>query len=132
MSAQELKRDLLPDADSGVQILGNTVTVSVDRPLGTAHPRHPDILYPVNYGYVPGILAPDGEEQDAYILGVDRPLEVFSGKVIAIIHRWDDVEEKWVVAPEGLRFTKAEIESAVSFQEQYFQSEIISVEGGTG
>ena len=132
MSAQELKRDLLPDADSGVQILGNTVTVTVDRPLGTAHPRHPDILYPVNYGYVPGILAPDGEEQDAYILGVDRPLEVFSGKVIAIIHRWDDVEEKWVVAPEGLRFTKAEIESAVSFQEQYFQSEIISVEGGTG
>ena len=132
MSAQELKRDLLPDADSGVQILGNTVTVTVDRPLGTAHPRHPDILYPVNYGYVPRILAPDGEEQDAYILGVDRPVEVFSGKVIAIIHRWDDVEEKWVVAPEGLRFTKAEIESAVSFQERYFQSEIISMEGGTG
>lgn len=132
MSAQELKRDHPPDVDNRVPVLGTTVTVTVDRPLGTAHPRHPDILYPVNYGYVPGILAPDGEEQDAYILGVDRPLEVFSGKVIAIIHRWDDVEEKWVVAPEGLRFTKAEIESAVSFQEQYFQSEIISVEGGTG
>ena len=132
MSAQELKRDLLLDADSRDPVLGNTVTVIVDRPLGTAHPRHPDILYPVNYGYVPGILAPDGEEQDAYILGVDRPVEVFSGKVIAIIHRWDDVEEKWVVAPEGLRFTKAEIESAVSFQERYFQSEIISMEGGTG
>ena len=132
MSAQELKRDHLPDVDSRSPVLGTTVTVTVDRPLGTAHPRHPDILYPVNYGYVPGILAPDGEEQDAYILGVDRPLEVFSGKVIAIIHRWDDVEEKWVVAPEGRRFTKAEIESAVSFQEQYFHSEIISVEGGTG
>lgn len=125
MSAQELKRDLLPDADSGVQILGNTVTVTVDRPLGTAHPRHPDILYPVNYGYVPGILAPDGEEQDAYVLGVDRPVVSFSGRVIAIIHRWDDVEDKWVVAPEGLRFTKAEIESTVSFQEKYFRFETI-------
>ena len=125
MSAQELKRDLLPDADSGVQILGNTVTVTVDRPLGTAHPRHPDTLYPVNYGYVPGILAPDGEEQDAYILGVDRPVVSFSGRVIAIIHRWDDVEDKWVVAPEGLRFTKAEIESTVSFQEKYFRFETI-------
>ena len=125
MSAQELKRDLLLDADSRDPVLGNTVTVIVDRPLGTAHPRHPDILYPVNYGYVPGILAPDGEEQDAYILGVDRPVVSFSGRVIAIIHRWDDVEDKWVVAPEGLRFTKAEIESAVSFQEQYFRFETI-------
>lgn len=113
-------------------MLGSIVTVIVDRPLGSCHPDHNDIVYPVNYGFIPGILAPDGEEQDAYILGVDRPVFSFSGKVIAIIHRWDDVEDKWVVAPEGLRFTKAEIESAVSFQEQYFRSDIISMEGGTG
>ena len=69
-------------------------------------------------------MAPDGEEQDAYILGVNEPVKEFTGKVIAIIHRFDDVEEKWVVAPENITFTKEEIEKQVHFQEQYFQSEI--------
>ena len=105
-------------------MLGSTVTVVVDRPLGTCHPSHPDIVYPVNYGYVPGRMAPDGEEQDAYILGVDRPISAFTGQVIAIIHRWDDVEEKWVVAPEGMTFSKEQIEESVAFQERYFRSEV--------
>ena len=109
-------------------MIGKTVKVIVDRPLGTCHPRHPDIVYPINYGYVPGVIAPDGEEQDAYILGVDFPAEQLTGRVIAIIHRWDDVEEKWVVAPEGMTFTKDEIENRVAFQERYFRSEIISLE----
>ena len=106
-------------------MLGKTVTVTVDRPLGSYHPEHADMYYPINYGYIEGIIAPDGEEQDAYILGVDVPVEQFTGKIIAIIHRFDDVEEKWVVAPEGRSFTKGEIAEAVQFQEQYFQSEII-------
>ncbi|MBQ7800717.1 MAG: inorganic pyrophosphatase [Oscillospiraceae bacterium] len=105
-------------------MIGKTVTVTVDRPLGSYHPRHPDIYYPINYGFVEGILAPDGEEQDVYILGVDFPIETFTGKVIAIIHRQDDVEDKWVVAPEDMTFTKEEIEAAVHFQERYFDSEI--------
>ena len=105
-------------------MIDKTVTVTVDRPLGSYHPKHPDIYYPINYGYIEGILAPDGEEQDAYILGVDIPVETFTGTVIAIIHRFDDVEEKWVVAPEGMTFTKAEIETLTRFQEQYFDSEI--------
>ena len=125
MRTHELKRNHLLDADGRVSVLGKTVTVIVDRPLGTAHPRHSDILYPVNYGYVPGTIAPDGEEQDAYILGVDQPVDVFTGSVIAIIHRWDDVEEKWVVTSKGMSFTKEEIENSVAFQERYFHSEVI-------
>ena len=105
-------------------MIGKTVTVTVDRPLGTFHPKHPDLYYPINYGYIAGIIAPDGEEQDAYILGVDDPVQSFTGTVIAIIHRFDDVEEKWVVAPEGQTFTKAEIEQLTHFQEQFFLSEI--------
>ena len=70
------------------------------------------------------MLAGDGEEQDAYILGVAQPVETFVGKVVAIIHRFDDVEEKWVVAPEGVSFTKEEIMRQVAFQEQYFRTEI--------
>ena len=86
-------------------MIGATVTVTVDRPLGSYHPEHKDMYYPVNYGYIKGITAPDGEEQDAYILGVDKPVSEFTGQVIAIVHRYNDVEEKWVVAPEGKVFS---------------------------
>ena len=105
-------------------MLGETVTVLIDRPLGTCHPKHKDIFYTVNYGYIPGVMAADGEEQDAYVLGVNEPLQEFTGVIIAIIHRFDDVEDKWVVAPEGVKFSKEEILEQVKFQEQYFQSEI--------
>ena len=106
-------------------MLGKTVKVVIDRPLGSCHPQYKDLLYTVNYGYVPGVMAPDGKEQDAYILGVDVPVTEFTGRVIAVIHRADDVETKWVVAPEGLRFTREEIAGAVAFQERYFQSEVV-------
>ena len=69
-------------------------------------------------------MAPDGEEQDAYILGVEEPVESFTGKLIAVIHRLDDVEDKWVVAPEDRSFTEPEIREQVRFQEQYFHSRI--------
>ncbi len=105
-------------------MIGKTVTVFVDRPLGSCHPNHPDIVYPINYGYIPGIPAPDGEEQDAYILGVNIPVKEFSGQVIAIIHRRDDVEDKWVVAPENSHFSMDEIRDFTRFQEQYFDIEI--------
>lgn len=105
-------------------MIGKIVKVTVDRPLGSYHPEHKDMYYPINYGYIEGIIAPDGEEQDAYILGVNTPVKEFTGKIIGVIHRNDDVEEKWVVAPEGIFFTKEEIFESVKFQEQYFQSEI--------
>ena len=106
-------------------MIGDIVTVTVDRPLGSFHPEHKDMYYPVNYGYIEGVIAPDGEEQDAYILGVDKPVERFTGKIIAIVHRHDDVEEKWVVCPEDASYTKEEIMELIRFQEQYYQSEII-------
>jgi len=104
-------------------ILGNIVTVTVDRPLGTYHPRHRTIFYTVNYGYIEGFIGGDGHEQDAYILGVNVPVKEFTGKVIAVIHRLNDVEDKWVVAPEGMCITKEEIKMAVNFVEQFYQTE---------
>lgn len=104
--------------------IGDIVTVTVDRPLGTYHPKHKEIHYSVNYGYIKGIIAPDGEEQDAYILGVNQAVQEFTGKIIAIIHRFDDVEEKWVVAPTNLSFSKYEIAEQVRFQERFFKTEI--------
>ena len=90
-------------------MIGTIVKVVVDRPLGTCHPKYPDLIYPVNYGYVPGVMAPDGEEQDAYLLGLDGPVARFTGELIAVIHRLDDQEDKWVVVPAGMRFTREEI-----------------------
>ena len=69
-------------------------------------------------------MAPDGEEQDAYILGINYPIKEYTGKVIAIIHRYDDIEEKWVVAPENMSFTSEEIMRQVNFQERFFKSKV--------
>ena len=105
-------------------MLGKVVKVIVDRPLGTYHPKYKDLFYSVNYGYVEGIIATDGEEQDAYILGVNEPIKEFTGKVIAVIHRFDDVEEKLVVVPSDVSLTKEEIMRQVYFQERFFKIEI--------
>lgn len=106
-------------------MIGKIVTVTIDRPMGSYHPVHKSLYYPINYGYVKGIIAQDGAEQDAYVIGVDVPVKEFTGKVVAIIHRNDDVEEKWVVCPMDMTFTKEEIEEQVEFQEQFFDSIII-------
>ena len=106
-------------------IIGTTVTVTVDRPLGSYHPEYKDMYYPINYGYIEGVMAPDGEEQDAYVLGVNEPVCKFTGKIIAIVYRKDDIEEKWVVVPDGVTFSKEEIRRQIHFQEQYFDSEIV-------
>jgi inorganic pyrophosphatase len=106
-------------------MIGKVVKVIVDRPLGSSHPEHRDLIYNVNYGYIPGFLAPDGEEQDAYVLGVDEPISEFVGRVIAVIHRLNDVEDKWVVAPENKAFSKDEIADLVAFQEKFFDIEIL-------
>ncbi len=105
-------------------MIGPTVTVIVDSPLGSYHPKHRDIYYPVNYGYIEGTLAADGEEEDAYILGVDKPLSSFTGHVIAIIKREDDVEHKWVVVPDGVSLSVHQIKEMTYFQEKYFKSTI--------
>ena len=103
-------------------MLGKIVTVKVDRPLGTIHPNHEDIVYTVNYGFIEGIISEyDHEELDAYILGVDEPVKEFTGKVIAIIKRKND-EEKLIVSNKS--FSKKEILKAVNFQEKYFESTI--------
>lgn len=108
------------EADEYIENL-KTVTVTVDRPLGSFHPNYKDLFYPINYGYIEGLITDDCEEQDAYILGVNKPINIFVGEIIAIIHRLNDVEDKWLVAPKDMKFTTQEIEEQVRFQEQYFE-----------
>lgn len=104
--------------------LGKTVSISIDRPIGSVHPKHDDIVYPINYGFIPNVLGGDGEELDVYLLGVAAPVKEYTARIIGIVHRHNDVEDKLVAAPEGMNFTAEEIIEAVRFQEQYYDSEI--------
>ncbi|MEG0771079.1 MAG: inorganic diphosphatase [Clostridia bacterium] len=105
--------------------LGKVVTVKIDRPIGYVHKKEKySLTYPINYGYIPDVIGGDGEELDVYVLGVDYPIVSFTGKIIGIIHRENDVEDKLVIAPEGMIFYENEIAEAVNFQEQYYKTKV--------
>ena len=109
-------------------MLGKTVHIVIDRPIGYVHVKNGiTFRYPVNYGYIPGLMAGDGDEQDVYILGVDEPLEEFTGRIIGVVRRKDDNEDKLVAAPEGVLFHQGQIAEAVHFVEQYFDSTYESI-----
>jgi 8-oxo-dGTP pyrophosphatase MutT (NUDIX family)/inorganic pyrophosphatase len=106
--------------------LGKEYTVKIDRPVGAYHPKHPEIIYPVNYGYVEGLIAGDEEDQDVYVLGVDGFIAEIRVKIVAVIERSDDNEDKWVGVPPELAGSpvcyECNIKNAVHFQEQFHES----------
>ena len=106
------------------QYLGKIIKIKMDRPFGTKHPKH-GFIYPVNYGYVPNTISGDGEELDAYLLGVFKPVKDFEGECIAIIHRTNDNDDKLVVVPTGKDYSDDAIDALTEFQEQYFEHVII-------
>ena len=104
--------------------LGKKLKIKLDRPFGSKHPKH-GFIYPVNYGYVPNTTSGDGEELDAYLLGVFEPVEEYEGECIAIIHRTNDDDDKLVIVPQGKNYSDDAIEALTEFQEQYFEHIII-------
>ena len=109
-------------------MLGRTVTVTIDRPIGYVHVKSGiTFRYPINYGFLPDVTGGDGDEQDVYILGVEEPLEQFTGRIIGVVRRADDNEDKLVAAPEGMLFHQSQIAEAVHFVEQYFDSTCESI-----
>lgn len=103
--------------------LGKTVDILMDRPLGYVHEKEKyKLTYPINYGFIPGVIGGDGEELDVYLLGVDEPVSKYTAKIIGIVHRENDTEDKLVAAPEGMTFNKEEIAGQVNFQEKYYDS----------
>ncbi len=111
--------------------LGQTVDVVIDRPVGSRHPRHPDIMYPVNYGYVPGTVSGDGMPIDVYLIDVDGPVERAVGVVVAVVRRADNVKGKLVATANGSAYTAEDIARLVQFQEQFFDSVIVVTPGAT-
>ncbi len=110
--------------DYSKKYLRQEITVKMDRPMGGKHPKW-NFVYPVNYGFIPGTKAPDGEELDAYVLGVFEPKKEFTGICIAIIHRTNDNDDKLVVAPKDKDYSDEQIRALTEFQESFFESEII-------
>lgn len=113
------------------QYLGKTVTVTVDRPVGFHHvTKGIHLHYTINYGFLPGVIGGDGEEQDVYILGIAEPLKDFTGRIIGVVRRSDDNEDKFVAAPEGMVFTAQQIRREIDFVEKYFDSTVYSIYDG--
>ncbi len=115
-------------------IIGKVVKGKIDRPMGSYHPRHKNLYYPVNYGYVDGVIGGDGSEQDIYLLGETSAVTEFMGKVIAVYHRYDDDETKWIVVPcdekgnvrSDIKIpSKDEIYAKIAFQEQFFSGVLV-------
>ena len=108
--------------------MGTSVEIAIDRPVGYVHKKEKySLTYPVNYGYIPGVLGGDGEELDVYLLGVSEPLEKCVCRIIGAALRRNDVEDKLVAAPEGVNFTAEEIRAQVDFQEKWYDSEIYAM-----
>ena len=109
--------------------LGKTVIIEIDRPIGYVHNKgEKTLVYPINYGFIPGVLGGDGEELDVFLVGVEKAVSTFTGEIIGIVYRADDVEDKLVMAPSGVRFTAEEIARAVYFQEKYYDTTVRDID----
>lgn len=123
--------------------IGDIVTVTVTRPLGSYHPEHKGMYYPVNCGCADrgcteGGEAADGEvadgaalgkeEPDTYILGVNEPVQEFTGEVIGIVCREDDDGDagcRYIVASEKMHYTAEQVMHWIKFAEKYYKSRIV-------
>lgn len=110
--------------DIAKKFIGQKVSVTIDRKLGSKHPNW-GFVYPVNYGYIPNTVSGDGEELDAYILGVFDPLDTFDGTCIAVLHRLNEDDDKLIVVPNGANYTDDQIDCLTEFQEKFFKHIII-------
>ena len=106
------------------EYLGKELYIKIDRPLGSKHPKY-NFIYPLNYGYVPNTISGDSEELDVYLLGVFEPVDNYSGRCIAIIHRTNDNDDKLIVVPNDKEYSDDAIEALIEFQEKYFEHTII-------
>ncbi len=105
--------------------LGKTVCIKIDRPIGYVHKKENySLTYPINYGFIPNIIGGDGEELDVYLMGVTKPVTEYIAKIIGIVHRHNDVEDKLIAAPESCIFYQNEIAEAINFQEKYYETHI--------
>lgn len=108
--------------------LGKEIIVKIDRPIGYAHTKKGlTFTYPINYGYIPNVIGGDGEELDVYVLGTQEKLKKCRAKVIGIVHRHNDVEDKLVATVDKEIYYQNDIAEMVEFQENRYETHIESL-----
>ena len=131
--SEEFRKMTIEERHAQVEgYLGKSVSIEIDRPIGYVHHKgEKTLVYPINYGYIPDVLGGDGEELDVYLMGVEETVKSYTGRIIGIVYRADDVEDKLVMAPFEKNFTAEEIARAVYFQEKYYTSKIRALDDTT-
>ncbi len=117
----EFVRELM----KAIQYIGKNIKVKIDQPIGSCHPEYPEMIYSVNYGFVPNTISGDNEELDCYVLGEEKALNEYTGKCIGVIHRLEEDDDKLIIVPSNKNYTNYEIKELTDFQEKYFHSVVI-------
>lgn len=68
----------------------------IDRPKGSAHPRYPELIYPMDYGYLQGTSTLDGGGIDLWVGSL--PNQQISGIAITVDLDKHDAEIKLLIA----------------------------------
>lgn len=84
-----------PDLFNVLQAWASQYRCVIDRPKGSRHPRYPEIVYTVDYGYLEGTSSADGEGMDVFC-GAAGGSEI-TGVFVTIDQTKRDVEIKVVV-----------------------------------
>ena len=109
--------------------LGKTVDIEIDRPVGYVHHKNDrTLIYPINYGYIPGVLGGDGEELDVYVLGTDEPRQRLCVRIVGIAYREDDAEDKLIASVCEEKYTAEQMAEAIAFQERYYHTTVVALQ----
>lgn len=87
-------------------LLGSSRLV-IDRPAGSAHPRHPNFIYPLDYGFLEGTVAADGGGIDVWVGSLEERRLV--GVICTVDVAKRDAEVKLLVG-----CTAAEVETVLA------------------
>ena len=106
-------------------MIDKDVKVYIDSALENKHNRNDNSIYSVKYGYIKEIKSLDGDYQKAYVIGANKEIDEFYGKVIGIINRTDTKEFKLIVIDKNSLFSDIEIENIVSSEEKRYKYKLI-------
>jgi inorganic pyrophosphatase len=86
-----------------------TCPIVIDRPTGTHHPRYPEVIYPLDYGYLDGTSSADGGGIDVWLGSLGN--HTLSAVILTVDMHKRDTEIKLL-----LGCAEAEIQTILRFQ----------------